>query len=442
MAKQNIELGINSTFNGEGFKQLQTSIRGANKEIRSASRVTGILENSLGKLDSTAGSGKIIGFFGSIASMLAKGGVFGAAMYAAGEGISFVIGKLTSVFEAAKKAKKELEDTYKVFAKDGDSTRGYQRRIKAWEDEDRKQKEFEKRNAERRKREVEQSVKDLEKYHEILEDNEILKMKSALITGDEKSKLEAEVKIEKAKADLAVRRAKAEADAARAGMKTGKATPMQWMIADANLKKAEEERQQAYIAAEKKIADFKKKELDAEIAKTEELEKQARAEEIKAHLEEDAANKRKQYEAMSAKISIDGANKVKEIETQIATAKKNAADLEEEAAKARGVSFGDWSRRMRDERHAKDIEDEKQKRRVDGAQKELDRLMKIRPSVLTDWQKNRIADLQSYILNQDPNNNPELAEVARLEELKNRTIEGMAEDLKRLRDAFEAVTKN
>lgn len=68
--------------------------------------------------------------------------------------------------------------------------------------------------------------------------------------------------------------------------------------------------------------------------------------------------------------------------------------------------------------------------------------MKIRPSVLTDWQKNRIADLQSYILNQDPNNNPELAEVARLEELKNRTIEGMAEDLKRLRDAFEAVTKN
>ena len=139
-------------------------------------------------------------------------------------------------------------------------------------------------------------------------------------------------------------------------------------------------------------------------------------------------------------IRNNGAKAIKEIEDKIVAAKEEAARLEENAAKARGVGFGDWMREGRNEDRANRTEARRQENREKQVSQELDRLEKTNPRTRTRWQNERIAKLREWQADQDPANNPALNKVKQIQAQKDKIQEDMLTELQKISAALDAAT--
>ena len=130
---------------------------------------------------------------------------------------------------------------------------------------------------------------------------------------------------------------------------------------------------------------------------------------------------------------------MKQIDREIAAAKKEADELEKNAARARGKSFGDWQRGERDLARQKRTEDGQNEKNINAAKNELKRLeerQRRSPRSMTRGQRERMAKLREYLIDQDPKNNPAMKKAQELEAKKQK----LAEDtLKRLEEIAKTL---
>lgn len=120
MAKSDITLDIGSKFNGEGFKKLNQSIKGAAAQTRSASKnINGVVQ-ALGGVEGQVG--KIFNNIGGLMGAFAQGGLFGLAVAGIGTAFKFVMDKIDEAKKKAEEAAKAMKESFqKMFDKLGDS---------------------------------------------------------------------------------------------------------------------------------------------------------------------------------------------------------------------------------------------------------------------------------------------------------------------------------
>ncbi len=203
-------------------------------------------------------------------------------------------------------------------------------------------------------------------------------------------------------------------------------------------KRAEEERKLAEMRAE----ESRKAEREAE----REAEARARAEERAA--EKEARERRKAAEDEVKKqmenIRKLHAERMAALDEEHRKALKEAAKLEEIAARARGgKTFGQWQHGERQIEREQRRADDRQKKVVENAQKELARLEKTARrgrGFRNAHDMERIAKLREFILDQDPNNNPALKKAQQLEAEKLKAAKDTAKRLDDIAKKLDAIT--
>ena len=120
MAKSDITLDIGSKFNGEGFKKLNQSIKGAATQTRNASKnINGVVQ-ALGGVEGQVG--KIFNNIGGLMGAFAQGGLFGLAVAGIGTAFKFVMDKIDEAKKKAEEAAKAMKESFqKMFDKLGDN---------------------------------------------------------------------------------------------------------------------------------------------------------------------------------------------------------------------------------------------------------------------------------------------------------------------------------
>lgn len=120
MAKSDITLDIGSKFNGEGFKKLNQSIKGAAAQTRNASKnINGVVQ-ALGGVEGQVG--KIFNNIGGLMGAFAQGGLFGLAVAGIGTAFKFVMDKIDEAKKKAEEAAKAMKESFqKMFDKLGDN---------------------------------------------------------------------------------------------------------------------------------------------------------------------------------------------------------------------------------------------------------------------------------------------------------------------------------
>lgn len=394
MAKNNIELSIGSTFDGEGFNKLNTALKTSGGNIRRVSGAVGKMigsmegmDGAVGKLTKTAG-----GLLGGFLSMGVWGLVIGAA--------TSLFGWVNKIFEEERRTTEELDRMNNAWKTAEGRAAAYAKRLKEWRDLAKDRQAAEKNAAEAAKRAREAELKELEKREQIERDYEKYLMKVAELKERIAGTPEGQIAINSAKRELDF--------ANKFGGRTEQ-TEAQLKL-DLAKKKASDEFD--------KLADSIFEELDAQDRETAAAEAAAKAKEDEA---------KKQKEITAAKDAM--AKKVKDLDERIAAAKKEAADLEANAARARGKSVGEWLRDERKLQRDQQKKERQQANRVKNAETELARLVRMSPKARNAWQNQRVKDLREWLADQDPNNNPKLKEAERLEKEKTDLIAKTQRDI-------------
>lgn len=119
MAKSDIQLNIGSHFNGEGFKKLNQSVKGAAAQTRNATKnINGVIQ-ALGGVEGQVG--KIFNNIGGLMGAFAQGGIFGLAVAGIGTAFKFVMDKIEEAKKKAEEAAKAMKESFqKMFDGLGD----------------------------------------------------------------------------------------------------------------------------------------------------------------------------------------------------------------------------------------------------------------------------------------------------------------------------------
>lgn len=119
MAKSDIQLNIGSRFNGEGFKKLNQSVKGAAAQTRNATKnINGVVQ-ALGGVEGQVG--KIFNNIGGLMGAFAQGGIFGLAVAGIGTAFKFVMDKIEEAKKKAEEAAKAMKESFqKMFDGLGD----------------------------------------------------------------------------------------------------------------------------------------------------------------------------------------------------------------------------------------------------------------------------------------------------------------------------------
>lgn len=410
MAKQNIEFAIGSKFSGEGFQKLDSALKGSSKGVAQFSHsVTGVL----GQMDALPGkAGNAAKAVGDLVSSGLKMGVWGLAIQGATMAVGALVKKVKNYYDEINAANKAWAEHKKIVVSLDDILAGYKRRVQSYIDADKAAAEADKKLAEEKRRSRERGERVMKAAYETEQkwqslDHQLIleKMKASMM--DENAVKSAEAKLAYAQKELELFREEAKLKM-EAAQKTGGVEGPSTARREIALRDQALQNQVASAEKMLKVAIAKEQaEKKAEEAKLAALQQRQQIEEAMA----------KRREEMD-KIREEGAKRIKAIEGQIADAKLRAAALEAEAAKARGVSVGEWLRSGRDEDRAKRTADRKQANREKAAQRELTRLESMNPKLMTRWQKERMANLKTFLLNQNPENNPALKDLEKLQ--KNR----------------------
>lgn len=424
-----VRLVFHSASTGSGFKDVARDAASSKKALASFNRGIGFVGSSIGGIGSK---------FGQVASMLLSGGIWGAAVSAATMGVS----KLFHAFEGMKAKNDEVTRSFreqiKYLRSAEHAAEGYRKRVQQWKDAkaaaDKADEDAEKARAEavEREKQVERErIAFQDQYYALEKQIAEEKFKNESAGKDDLTMLKGKIELMRKIADIDVSVAKDKLSSAK-GSGSGNAED----IAEREYKLAVERRKSVDVEARKLVDAYQKKkdaELDAAAKKAEEEEKERK--------QLESAKRRKELEEKAMKIREEGEKRIKALEDQIVAAKKMANVLEENAARARGVNFGDWARGERDRARDKRIEDRRQANRERSVQVEIDRLEKMNPRVMTSGQKNRLSRLREWQANQDPNNNPALNQANKLQEQRDKVEKDMLAELKNISASLkESIT--
>lgn len=142
MAKNNIELSIGSTFDGEGFNKLNTALKTSGGNIR---RVSGAVGSMLGRFEGMPGTlGKATRAVGGLLGGLMQFGPVGLTVAAAVGAFKLIIGPLQKVREETKLLKENLDRMSNAWKTAEGRAAAYQRTVAKW-----KQKEQDRIDAEK-----------------------------------------------------------------------------------------------------------------------------------------------------------------------------------------------------------------------------------------------------------------------------------------------------
>lgn len=398
MAKNNIELSIGSTFDGEGFTKLNTALKTSGGNIR---RVSGSVGRMLGQFEGMPGTlGKATRAVGGLLGGLMQFGPVGLTVAAAVGAFKLIIGPLQKIQEETKQLKENLDRMNNAWKTAEGRAAAFQKRVQMWKDAEAERDEKAKEAAAARKRAqeaenkaIDERVKMEREYDQYLMKTSALKERIAGLSEDQ----------------IAVNSA-------------------QRQVAFAQKWGGQMDREEAQLQldlAKKKASDAFDALADEILQQAKDFDDQAAAEKKAKEAEKERAEKEKQIAAEKDAM----AKKVKDLDERIAAAKKEAADLEANAARARGKSVGAWLSDERKLQREQQKEERQQANRVQNAETELARLVRMSPKARNAWQNQRIKDLREWLVDQDPNNNPKLKEAERLEKEKTDLIAKTQRDI-------------
>ena len=411
--------GGNCSAAGESLVALSASMGASGLAVKAFGIVLKYTGKSAQVL--SIGSKALSGAIGALGKGVA-GTVAGMGTFVASMGVAVVAAvKLTSATREARKAHRELQQTYQDGYRAGNTAEGhaaYQRTMEAYkkaaEDCERANKE----SAEKEKRRIAEANKADEEYM-----SNSLRMRKerlalALIeTTDERKALQIKREIAEVEAEAAVERAKMNLD--RAGDGQGERVNAAEAVRAAELT-LQRVRKESEVEVKKfddaKITNEKERvRLANEAAEAEQAALQAKREEeerIRRVAEAEALAERNRKETTAAVLAI---------EEKIARAKSEAARLEENAARARGKSFNEWQRGERE--RAREGRDDRSGAHARAVDMELAKIREINPRARSAYHRNRLAKLLEWKADQDPANNPAAKEAERLEAEKRRIME-------------------
>jgi len=416
MADNHIQFRIGSTFSGEGFTKANNAVKSVSGTVRKA---TGDLKGITDALGSAGGAfGKTANMVGKFAGAIAHGGILGVAMAGATVAIEKLVGWYSEWKKVAADAALAARGLSREFMSLEAMQAGYNKRVAAWKKcaeeakkEEADSKKAAKEAAEAKRKGLADAWAMADKYYATLTAIEQEEIKAAAAGKEGNDALQARIRLMALAANAEVAKARRGVDAAK---ETGGDVFMAEKALQLALKKRETAKAEAkaLLEAEEKKKEAAKAEADQKFIDALREDK----------LKEESEKRRLAAEKAIQKIREDGEKKSKEIDDQIVSARKEAARLEENAARARGVSFGDWMRgerdRARDDRTAKGMAT----KRMASVDREIDRLSNMNPKLMTKGQKERLAKLLEWKADQDPKNNPAQKKVDELQKEKDKLL--------------------
>lgn len=380
---------------------------------------TATLQKRLGKLGQGAqvlggafssAFGGLGGVIGRSLGMLLSGGVWGAAAMAI-FGCAKAVSKWRDDARKARLAAKGLSEDFGSLER---QTRAYQNTLaryrahKAAVDKANADAEKESAEAERRREQSLKAAISLENdFYSLEAQIAAEKLKAGLADEDELARL-------KAQGEILRQNAAANVDAAKRGIRQADEGVGNKDLAQKRYELALEQQKNAELSARRLLENYekaKRKAAEAEALRKREEEARAKAAEKRERDREDAARR-------EADVRKKAAEAVKRIDEQIAAKRAEAAALEENAARARGVNFGDWQRGERDRGRAERSAERKQRNREASVDAEIARIEATSPMARSKWQRDRLAKLRTWKQNQDPDNNPAAQAADALEKQK------------------------
>ena len=111
------------------------------------------------------------------------------------------------------------------------------------------------------------------------------------------------------------------------------------------------------------------------------------------------------------------------------------------AARARGVSFGDWARGERDRDRQGRTEARRQANRERQVDDEIAKIEGTSPRARSKWHRQRLERLKAWKANQDPANNPAAKEADALERKRDELLAEQNRKLDKIASLLEETTK-
>jgi len=387
MVKNNIELNIGSKFDGEGFQKLNAALKKSSGNVRQVGGAVGNMLSSMDGLDGSAG--KLVRTASGLISGFLSMGVWGVAI----AGVTKLIGLLSELNQQTKDATLAAKGLSKEYMTVEAAARGYQRRVESWkkakadkDEKDAKAAEAAKKARDAEIKAIDERTQAEKEYDQYLMKTAALKEKIAGLSNEQ----------------IAVNSAQRQLDFANKWGGNYAQTE-----ADLNLQLAQKALASAMEAERKSREEAAKKLADETSAKE------------KAVADQKAAAER---EAKVAKMKEEQAKRVKDIDDKVAALKERAAQLEENAARARGgKTFGEWQRGERQREQDQKKADVRQKNVIKNAEKEIAQLESEQRRFGRGFSKaraDRLSKLREFVADQDPKNNPALKEAEALEKQK------------------------
>lgn len=424
-----VKLVFQTIASGSGLADVSAQTAKCQKQLGKMAQGATVLGRAFGVLGGTVG--RSLG-------MLLQGGIWGSAAELA---VS-AIGKITEKWKEHNKLLRDARLAARGMSAEYRSAeyqaQQYQKRVEKWRkaaaDAAKAEADAQaqaKTAAERREASAKKAVSFEQQYYALEDQIAMEKARAGLESEDENVRLRTRVK-------LMLDAAKAETADARRGVATANANGDGYDVdvATQRLRLAEARQANAVAAARKLVEEHRKAKQLAED------EAQAR---LDAMLDEDfkaeeARRRREEGERKMAEIRQAAAEAVERIEGQIAAKRKEAADLEANASRARGVSFGDWARGERDLERGERAAARKQANRERAVDDEIARIEGMSPRARSKWHRDRLAKLKTWKANQDPGNNPAAAEAADLEKKRDEILKEQNAKLDKIASLLEGAT--
>lgn len=423
-----IKLVFQTVAAGSGLAEVNAQTAALQKRLGKMGQGAAILGRAFGNLGNLAG--RSIG-------MLLQGGIWGAAASVAVSAIGKIADKWREHNRLMKDAALAARGLSREYMTAEFQAKQVQKRVEKWRkaaaDAAKEAAAAERAEkaaaAERLAQRKEANVKENE-YHRILEKISAEKHKAALEDADELTRL-------KARVALAIEAAKANTDEARRGVRQAAETGGDTYMAKMRLELAKAEQANAVRSAKKLVDEYKAAKQAAEDEAQERFDAMVAEDEAEAERQ----RKREQGERKMAEIRKQTAEAVKRLEDQIAGKRAEADALERNAARARGVSFGDWQRGERNLERQGRTDDRRQANRERAVDDEIARIEKTSPMARSAWAKKRLAKLREWKADQDPGNNPAAKEADALEKKRDEILREQDKKLGEIKALLEEVTK-
>jgi len=420
-----VKLVFKTVLAGSGFAQMDAQSSELMKKMSKMSQGVQILGRAFGDMG---------GMVGQSLGMFMQGGIWGAAATIASTAVSKCVGwfkEWNKLQEDAKLAAKGLSREYDLL---GRIAEGYRRRVEGWKkaqaEADRAEKEAAdkaKAASERLAESQKEAVRFAQAYYALQDKINIESQKAGLNSEDEIVRLRTKVKLmlDEAKANVADR---------QRGVATAKASGNLNAVDLANkeLELAVVSQKNVVAEAKKMVAEYKK----AAAINAEENDKEM----VRMMREDFLAAKREKAVKAEGEVRKRYGEAVKRIEEEIAKNRKEAADLEANAQRARGVTFGDWERGERNIARDKRAEERHQRNRENAVDDEIARIEKTNPRTRTQWQRERLSRLREWKADQNPENNPAQKAVKQLEEKRDKLLEAQNKKLDEIKKVLEEVS--